>query len=89
VSTPALMSGINIDRTPPTVGFAAPNPPPNASGWNNTNVSLLFSPADSLSGVMSTVESSPLTLATEGSSVKGTVTATDKAATPQRSSQRP
>ncbi len=79
VSTPALMSGINIDRTPPTVGFAAPNPTPNAAGWNNTNVSLLFSLADSLSGVMSTVESSPLTLATEGSSVKDTVTATDKA----------
>jgi len=78
-STPAVRSGINIDKTPPTVRFAAPNPTANASGWNNTNVSVPFTASDGLSGVASMSGSSPLSLTTEDTSVTGTVTVTDKA----------
>jgi len=79
VSTPATITGINIDKTPPTLGFVAPSPAPNPAGWNNTNISIAFTPADRPSGVASTSLSSPLSLTTEGAFVSGTVTVTDKA----------
>src|SRR5262249_15458268 len=42
---------VNIDRTPPTVTVAT-SPPPNAQGWNNSNVAVSFTCADALSGVV-------------------------------------
>jgi HYR domain-containing protein len=70
---------VNIDTTPPALTFGAPSPAPNAAGWNNTSVSIPFTASDATSGVASTNPSSPLVLSTEGSSVTGTVTATDVA----------
>src|SRR5207244_4733544 len=68
-----------IDKTSPTLTFAAANPAPNAAGWNNTNVSFAFTTADTLSGVASTSVPTPLVLSAEGSAVTGSVLVTDVA----------
>jgi hypothetical protein len=70
---------VQIDKTPPTVTFASPAPSPNAAGWNNSNVSIAFAAADSLSGLAATTPSSPLVLTTEGKGVTQSVTVTDLA----------
>lgn len=70
---------IFIDKTDPTLTFDSYLPAPNAAGWNNSNVSVAFTPGDTLSGVASTSTASPLVLSTEGSSVTGSVTVTDAA----------
>ena len=67
---------IKIDKTPPTL-TAAPAPAPNASGWNNSSVTVTFVAADSLSGIASV--SSPVTVSTEGAAQIVSGTATDKA----------
>lgn len=73
------VGGINIDKTPPTVSFGAQNPVANAAGWSNTDVSIPFATADTLSGVASTSPGSPLVLSVEGTAVTATVTVTDRA----------
>jgi hypothetical protein len=78
-SASATATGINIDITPPTILFGAPSPAPNAAGWNKTNVTIGFTTVDNLSGVVSPAGPGSLTLSTEGSSVKGSVTVTDAA----------
>jgi hypothetical protein len=70
---------VRIDKTAPTVTFGSPTPPPNAAGWNNSNVSIAFAAADSLSGLAATTPSSPLVLTTEGRGVTQGVTVTDLA----------
>jgi uncharacterized protein YjbJ (UPF0337 family) len=50
---------IRIDKTPPTIVGSA-TPAPNANGWNNTDVQVGFTCADTLSGVATC--SSPTTL---------------------------
>jgi hypothetical protein len=50
--------------------FGAANPAANAFGWNNSNMSIPFTVADSLSGVQITSPSaSPLVLTSEGTAV--------------------
>jgi len=49
-SASATVGGINIDKTPPTIAGSR-TPLPNAHGWNNTNVTVSFTCADSLSGL--------------------------------------
>lgn len=66
------MTGINIDRTPPTITANA-LPAANAAGWRNSIVEVSFDCSDALSGI---VECPPATsLATEGlvQSASGTV----------------
>jgi hypothetical protein len=46
----AAASGINIDKTPPTITASAA-PTPNGNGWNNTAVTVSYLVADTLSGV--------------------------------------
>jgi hypothetical protein len=70
------LGGINIDKTPPTV-TAAGGPAANATGWNNTDVTVTFACADTLSGVASVT--GPRTLTTEGANQSVTGTCTDKA----------
>ncbi|MCL5959728.1 MAG: hypothetical protein M1358_10530, partial [Chloroflexi bacterium] len=71
---------IRIDRTQPVVVFGQPIPAPNASGWNNSNVSIPFTASDNLSGVGSTNPArSPLVLSREGSATSGTVVVSDVA----------
>src|SRR5829696_6575157 len=70
------VSGINIDKTAPTItGSRSPNA--NANGWNNSNVTVSYTCADSLSGVGSC--SSPETLSNEGTGLSSTGNVTDKA----------
>jgi hypothetical protein len=72
------MLTVRIDTAAPAVSFGAPNPAPNANGWNTTDVSIPFTASDALSGVASTTPaSSPLVLTGEGAAVTGTVQVTD------------
>ena len=75
-SATAIISGINIDKTPPTI-TAALNPPANADGWNNTDVTVVFSASDALSGVASVT--SPVLVQSEGRGQTVTGSATDLA----------
>jgi hypothetical protein len=70
------VSGINIDKTPPTI-TSSRNTEPNSYGWNNTNVTVSFSATDSLSGL--DTWSSPTTFSDEGANQSVTGTATDQA----------
>jgi hypothetical protein len=75
-SSSASVQGINIDMTPPIL-TAVVNPPPNANGWNSTNVIVSWAAVDALSGV-STV-STPITVTAEGAGQVVTGSATDLA----------
>jgi hypothetical protein len=71
---------VRLDRTAPTVSFGTPSPAPNEWGWNNTDVTVPFTPGDNLSGIDScSPATSPLVLTGEGAAVAGPVTVTDKA----------
>lgn len=72
-------TGFNLDKTPPTIEWAAASPGANAAGWHNTDVTLVFTTDDAVSGVASATQTSPLVLTTEGAAVTGTVTVTDVA----------
>jgi hypothetical protein len=71
----ATASNINIDKTSPQITVS--RTPPNANGWNNTNVTVTFGCTDSLSGVASS--SAPTTLSNESANQSVTGTCTDKA----------
>ena len=77
-SASATVSAINIDKTSPTVAPAR-TPAPNASGWNNTNVTVSFQCADSLSGLAAGSPPAPTILSTEGANQLVTGTCTDLA----------
>ncbi len=49
-SAPATVSGIKIDKTPPTIS-GGPTTNPNAAGWYNSAVTVHFTCQDALSGV--------------------------------------
>lgn len=78
-SASATVGGINVDLTKPTLSFGTATPEQNTAGWNNADVSVPFTPDDTLSGIASTSPSSPLVLASEGYAVTGTVTVIDNA----------
>lgn len=65
------VTGINIDKTPPSVRAAA-SPAANSAGWNNSPVTVAFVCSDALSGVISCP--APVVLSQEGAlqSVAGT-----------------
>jgi hypothetical protein len=73
VSAPAIKSGINIDKTPPTASASA-SPAANANGWNNTNVTVSFSGNDALSGIASCDPAVILSAEAAGQSASGTCT---------------
>lgn len=64
---------VHIDGTPPTIS-ASPAPAPNVAGWNNSDVTVSFQCADSLSGVDTCT--SPVALTDEGAdqTAEGSVT---------------
>jgi hypothetical protein len=78
-NTASVTCRVSLDKTPPTVSFGVPSPPPNEAGWNNTNVAIPFSVADNLSGVALVSQTSPLVLSAEGTNLTGTVTVIDLA----------
>jgi hypothetical protein len=67
---------VSIDKTKPTI-VATQNPTTNAAGWNNTNVTVMYTCSDSLSGIATC--SSPTTISAEGNNLSATGTAADKA----------
>ena len=69
---------LKIDKTAPVVA-ATPAPAANANGWNNGPVVVTFTATDALSGVAPGSLTSPITLATDGSSLSATGHATDLA----------
>lgn len=79
VTTPSTTTSVNIDRTLPTLTWAAKAPAANAAGWNNTPVTIAYTAADNLSGVASSVPGSPVSFSAEGANQTQTVTVTDVA----------
>lgn len=69
----ATVSGINIDKTPPSIAPSR-SPAANANGWNNTNVTVSFACADALSGLALGSPPAATVLSSEGTNqqVSGT-----------------
>jgi hypothetical protein len=44
---------VNIDKTPPVILFAGRTPPPDAYGWVNSSVTMIWNCLDALSGAVS------------------------------------
>lgn len=75
-SASTTVSGINIDKTNPTIsGSRTPNA--NAHGWNNSDITVSFTANDTLSGVATVTPNT--VLSSEGANQFVTGTATDKA----------
>ncbi|GAB3763044.1 hypothetical protein FB382_001317 [Nocardioides ginsengisegetis] len=64
---------VKVDKTAPTI-TGSRSPAPNANGWNNSDVTVSFSPSDATSGVKAAT--SPVVLSSNGAgqSVTGSVT---------------
>ncbi len=75
-NTATITATINLDKTLPTIGYTA-TPSANADGWNNSNVTVAFTCADTLATIASCSNSQ--TINSEGTSNIATGTATDKA----------
>ena len=67
---------VKIDRTAPSITVSQA-PAPNGAGWNNTDVTVTFTCADSASGIASCT--SPQTVTTEGAGQTVSGTAADNA----------
>ncbi len=70
------VSGINIDKTPPTIS-GAPTTSPNANGWYNSSVVIHFTASDALSGI--NIVTPDATITTEGASQSVAGSAIDRA----------
>lgn len=68
---------IRRDGLPPAINFVGQTPPPNANGWNNTDVTLEWDCQDSPSGAVNPRVSE--VVGTEGSNVSVTGTCSDNA----------
>ena len=75
-NTASVALTVNVDRTPPVI-VADIAPPPNATGWNNTPVTVTFTCTDAGSGVASC--SGPISVGTEGANQVVNGAATDRA----------
>lgn len=65
-----------IDKTAPTIGHTQ-DPSANVDGWNNSDVTVTFQCADTVSGVASCTE--PQTVSKEGAAISVVGTVSDKA----------
>jgi hypothetical protein len=75
-NTATVTTLVSIDLTPPTITATA-LPAPDASGWNNTPVTVTFICADSLSGIATCP--TPQTISTQGANQVIAGTAVNKA----------
>src|SRR5262249_11762386 len=76
-SASATVSGVNIDKTAPTMS-AQRDTAANANGWNNTDVDSSYSASDALAGLQSPA-TGPFTFVSEGAGQSHTFTVTDLA----------
>ncbi len=67
---------VKLDKTAPTIAGSR-TPAANANGWNNTPVTVSFTPSDATSGVKSST--APVVLSSNGSNQSVTGTVTDNA----------
>jgi hypothetical protein len=77
-SASATVSGINIDKTPPSIAPSR-TPTANANGWNNTNVTVSFACADALSGLALGSPPAATVLSSEGTNQQASGTCLDLA----------
>ncbi|MDQ3870886.1 MAG: hypothetical protein M3301_04625, partial [Chloroflexota bacterium] len=77
VSAAASVSGINIDKTAPSLS-GAPTTQPNANGWYNDDVAIKWSASDATSGLASAVPANS-TITGEGSGLKASASISDRA----------
>lgn len=64
---------VKLDKTAPTI-TGSRSPAANANGWNNTDVTVSFTPGDATSGVKTSSAPTTLTTSAANQSVTGTVT---------------
>jgi hypothetical protein len=76
-SKSATVSGINIDKTAPSIHFDGASPGPNGAGWNNSDVTLSWSCTDGGSGVVAGTVTK--LISSEGEHQSDTGTCSDKA----------
>lgn len=76
-SDSATVSGINIDKTAPTLS-GAPTTSPNASGWYNSDVAVRWICGDGLSGLASACPANSVVTG-EGSALSASATVSDLA----------
>lgn len=77
-SSSATVSGISIDRAPPTLaGLASTSP--NAAGWYSTPVTVAWTCDDALSGIAAGACPAPATVTGEGSAVSASASVSDRA----------
>ena len=75
--TNVSVTGVNIDKTAPTVTVTR-SPAPDASGWNDTDVTATWTASDALSGIDGSSTASHL-FNTEGAAQSATRSFSDKA----------
>lgn len=75
-NTASVTVTVSLDRTPPAI-TPVRSPPPNANGWNRTDVSVSFTCADALSGVTACPD--PVLVVSEGADQEVQGTAADRA----------
>ena len=71
-----ILEIVGVDNDPPAIRATA-TPPPNANGWNNSNVVVTFTCADSTSGIATCPP--PVVVSTEGQNQLVAGTAIDRA----------
>ena len=76
-SAASAVGNLSLDKTPPSVSASAA-PPPNAAGWNNTNVAVTFTATDVLSGVDGAT-ASEVVFSTDGMNLGATRSFSDRA----------
>ncbi|WP_076260308.1 OmpL47-type beta-barrel domain-containing protein [Intrasporangium flavum] len=77
VSEPFAISGVNVDKTAPTLSGAATTAP-NSNGWYNGDVTVTWTAADALSGLDGTAPTDS-TVTGEGDNLSASTSVTDKA----------
>lgn len=75
ISDAAAVTGINIDKTAPSISHSR-SPAANAAGWNNTNVTVTFVCSDPLSGPS---PGGTVTLSAEGANQSASGSCSDQA----------
>jgi hypothetical protein len=76
-SASTTVSGINVDKTPPSLS-AAPASTPNANGWYNTDVTEVWAADDALSGLAGAKPADSV-ISTEGEGLTASASVSDKA----------